>query len=337
MQREKLAALGQMSAGLAHELNNPAAAARRNAAVPGRRARRARRDDRPLRRVRRVARGRRAARRACSGRRMARNGSAAGRDALAVADAEDAMGELLEAHGVTGAWELAEPLAAAGLDAEWLDAVAAPRRPGAPRRGPLGGGVARRALARRRPARRHRPHLAPRRRDQGLHLHGPGRPAGGRRPRRPRGDADDPAPQAQAHADRGRAPTTTRRSRGSASTARSSTRSGRTCSTTRSTRSASRARSPSPRRRWHGDGRRGARSPTTGPASPRTPSGAIFEPFFTTKGVGAGTGLGLDTARRIVLERHDGDLALASRPGETTFTVRLPRAPRKGVTASRAP
>ena len=63
---------------------------------------------------------------------MARNGSAAGRDALAVADAEDAMGELLEAHGVTGAWELAEPLAAAGLDAEWLDAVARHAGPALP-------------------------------------------------------------------------------------------------------------------------------------------------------------------------------------------------------------
>ena len=68
-----------------------------------------------------------------------------------------------------------------------------------------------------------------------------------------------------------------------------------------------------------------------GPGIPEAAQRRIFEPFYTTKAVGAGTGLGLDTARRIVLERHDGDLALASRPGETTFTVRLPRAPRKGV------
>jgi len=50
----------------------------------------------------------------------------------------------------------------------------------------------------------------------------------------------------------------------------------------------------------------------------------VFDPFFTTKGVGQGTGLGLDTARRIVVDRHDGSLSVASRPGATTFTVRLP-------------
>ena len=50
----------------------------------------------------------------------------------------------------------------------------------------------------------------------------------------------------------------------------------------------------------------------------------MFDPFFTTKGVGAGTGLGLDTARRIVVDRHDGSLSVDSRPGATVFTVRLP-------------
>lgn len=49
----------------------------------------------------------------------------------------------------------------------------------------------------------------------------------------------------------------------------------------------------------------------------------IFEPFFTTKGAGNGTGLGLDTARRIVRE-HGGNLTVESKPGETRFQVRLP-------------
>ncbi|HYN71858.1 MAG TPA: ATP-binding protein [Nakamurella sp.] len=55
-----------------------------------------------------------------------------------------------------------------------------------------------------------------------------------------------------------------------------------------------------------------------------------FEPFFTTKGVGRGTGLGLDIARRIVAERHGGEITIDQQPGETVFRVRLPlRAPAK--------
>jgi signal transduction histidine kinase len=50
----------------------------------------------------------------------------------------------------------------------------------------------------------------------------------------------------------------------------------------------------------------------------------IFDPFFTTKDVGQGTGLGLDTARRIVTERHRGTIAVDSEPGRTVFHVRLP-------------
>jgi signal transduction histidine kinase len=52
----------------------------------------------------------------------------------------------------------------------------------------------------------------------------------------------------------------------------------------------------------------------------------IFEPFFTTKGVGSGTGLGLIISNRIVADRHGGEIEFESKPGETRFKVRLPTA-----------
>ena len=50
----------------------------------------------------------------------------------------------------------------------------------------------------------------------------------------------------------------------------------------------------------------------------------MFDPFFTTKDVGEGTGLGLDTARRIVTERLNGSIEFDSDPGRTVFHVWLP-------------
>lgn len=60
-----------------------------------------------------------------------------------------------------------------------------------------------------------------------------------------------------------------------------------------------------------------------GPGMPEHILACIFDPFFTTKEPGVGTGLGLSTSRNIVL-RHGGTIDVASRPGRTTFTVRLP-------------
>jgi signal transduction histidine kinase len=49
-----------------------------------------------------------------------------------------------------------------------------------------------------------------------------------------------------------------------------------------------------------------------------------FEPFFTTKDVGEGTGLGLDISRRIIVDRHHGEIEIDSKPGETMMRVILP-------------
>jgi signal transduction histidine kinase len=62
----------------------------------------------------------------------------------------------------------------------------------------------------------------------------------------------------------------------------------------------------------------------TGPGMPPDVEKRAFEAFFTTKDVGKGTGLGLDIARRIVVERHGGTITIESRPGETVFRVGLP-------------
>ena len=62
----------------------------------------------------------------------------------------------------------------------------------------------------------------------------------------------------------------------------------------------------------------------TGPGVPPEIRERIFEPFFTTKPVGAGTGLGLDISWRIIVNKHHGDLQVQSFPGDTRFRVRLP-------------
>jgi signal transduction histidine kinase len=63
----------------------------------------------------------------------------------------------------------------------------------------------------------------------------------------------------------------------------------------------------------------------TGPGMPPEVQAHAFEPFFTTKDVGKGTGLGLDISRRIVVERHSGDIDIESGTGGTLVRVRLPQ------------
>jgi signal transduction histidine kinase len=72
----------------------------------------------------------------------------------------------------------------------------------------------------------------------------------------------------------------------------------------------------------------------TGPGIPEDIRSRIFEPFFTTKPVGQGTGLGLDISWRIVVGRHHGDLKVQSAPGDTRFRVWLPLTPPQTANAA---
>jgi signal transduction histidine kinase len=68
----------------------------------------------------------------------------------------------------------------------------------------------------------------------------------------------------------------------------------------------------------------------TGPGMAPPVAARAFEAFYTTKAVGMGTGLGLDTARRIVEDRHGGSIRIESRPGRTVLRVCIPlRPPRR--------
>ncbi|WP_428964616.1 ATP-binding protein [Micromonospora fluostatini] len=68
----------------------------------------------------------------------------------------------------------------------------------------------------------------------------------------------------------------------------------------------------------------------TGAGIPAQVRPRIFEPFFTTKPVGEGTGLGLDISYRIVVNKHHGDIRVTSAPGNTVFRVLLPTTPVPG-------
>ncbi|WP_197382396.1 ATP-binding protein [Mycolicibacterium mengxianglii] len=61
-----------------------------------------------------------------------------------------------------------------------------------------------------------------------------------------------------------------------------------------------------------------------GPGIPEDIIDRIFTPFFTTKPVGQGTGLGLDLAWRVVVEKHHGNMSVQSKPGDTRFIICLP-------------
>ncbi|WP_020390431.1 ATP-binding protein [Kribbella catacumbae] len=71
----------------------------------------------------------------------------------------------------------------------------------------------------------------------------------------------------------------------------------------------------------------------TGPGIQKDIRQRIFEPFFTTKPIGEGTGLGLDISWRIVVKKHHGDLRVESEPGNTRFKIVLPINPESEIQA----
>ena len=62
----------------------------------------------------------------------------------------------------------------------------------------------------------------------------------------------------------------------------------------------------------------------SGSGIPKEIQDKIFEPYFTTKPPGKGTGLGLEISKKIIVDKHMGDIQVISKPGETKFTIKLP-------------
>jgi signal transduction histidine kinase len=318
--RERLTSLGTMAAGLAHELNNPAAAARRAAAqmaealevlstTIGRFVESGieRHDAELLLALQREALSRAAMQTALS--------------SLDAADAEDALLDRLEELEIPEAWKLVEPLIAAGLDEDWVDRVAA-----------IAGGATDGALR----------WVAASLTAQGL--------AQELQESTKRMSALVGAVKSYAYMDRGDLvevdlheglettitilghklkQTTIKIVRDYDRTlphltVRGSELNqvwtnlldnaidalGQTGTITITTR--------------NDQGRALVEITDDGPGIPPEVQSRVFDAFFTTKDVGEGTGLGLATVYRIVVDRHAGGLTFESRPGRTTFRVSLP-------------
>ena len=321
-QREKLAALGKFSAGLAHELNNPAAAARRAAADLRETLRRLQTLTLSLAGLR-LTPDDRAWLSAFPARVTKCEPSAVSDDPLARCDAEDEVGDWLDAHGVPDGWELAPTLAEMGLDAAglddlagragedalpdtlaWLaasvsaDALARQVEGSAARISDLVGAIKSYSYMDQAPTQDVDVHEGL---DSTLMMLGhalknitikkdydrslPRFPAFGSELNQVWTNLIDNAADAMD----GRGTLTVRTAREGESVL--------------------------------------VEIADDGPGIAEDIQSRIFEPFFTTKPMGEGSGLGLDISYRIVTERHHGELCVESRPGDTRFQVRLPLSP----------
>lgn len=317
-QQEKLTALGRMAAGLAHELNNPAAAARRAAAALRDEVAAAQR--RALEHDRRFNDAQREALRALHAQ-LAAAPAPPPRDALARSDAEDALALWLDEHRVPDAWECAPALVDAGLDAarlqgldgafagdaleaavEWLAStlsmatLAGQLEGSAGKISTLVKAIKEYSYMDRGKLQRLDVHdglestlamlghklkagiAVHREYDRGL----PQVCASGSELNQVWTNLVDNAAAAMG----GRGNLWIRTAREDAGTVR-------------------------------------VEIADDGPGIAPEVLPRIWEPFFTTKGVGEGTGLGLDIARRIVERGHGGGIRAASRPGDTRFVVTL--------------
>jgi signal transduction histidine kinase len=320
--RERLVALGTVTAGLTHELNNPATAAARATHTLAERLR-GLWDE-----LAALAGGGLAADRLAALIDLIRQAEGQTDQAplspLAASDREDELGGWLEEHGVTGAWDLAPPLVAAGVDTDWLERVAAAVGAGAlphavavaaigceaeslleeaaeasGRISALIGAAKQYSQMDRSPLQRVDVHdglestltMLKHKLETGIEVVR---------------DYDRSLPELPAYA--GELNQVWTNLVDNAADAMEGM-DGRGKLTVRTARDGDQVLVEI------GD---------NGPGIPDAAAPHILEPFYTTKPVGKGTGLGLDICWRIVVQRHHGDLRFTSTPGDTRFQVLLP-------------
>ena len=320
--RERLVALGTVTAGLTHELNNPATAAARATHTLAERLR-GLWDE-----LAALAGGGLAADRLAALIDLIRQAEGLTDQAplspLEASDREDELGGWLEEHGVTGAWDLAPPLVAAGVDTGWLERVAAAVGAGAlphavgvaaiaceaeslleeaaeasGRISALIGAAKQYSQMDRSPLQQVDVHdglestltMLKHKLETGIEVVR---------------DYDRSLPELPAYAGELNQVWTNLVDNAAAAMEGMDGRGRLTVRTAR-----------------HGD-RALVEIGDNGPGIPEAAAPHVLEPFYTTKPVGKGTGLGLDICWRIVVQRHHGDLRFTSTPGDTRFQVLLP-------------